>query len=166
MVLIMNLFAGHQWKSSHRGQTYGHEERRGDSETYRESNMETYMTICKIDSQRKFAVCLRELKQGLCINVEGWEGDGRKFQKEEDICIPMSFPCDSASKEPSCSVGDLGLTSGLEDHLEKGKSTHSSILAWRIPVAKSQTRLSNFHTSICIPMADSCQCLTENNTSR
>ena len=36
-----------------------------------------------------------------------------------------------------------------EDPLEKGKATHSSILAWRIPwsdhgVARSQTRLSNF----------------------
>ena len=33
---------------------------------------------------------------------------------------------------------------GWEDPLEKGKATHSSILAWRIPwtVAKSQTRLS------------------------
>ena len=35
-----------------------------------ESNMETYLTMCKIDSQRKFAGCLRELKQGLCINLE------------------------------------------------------------------------------------------------
>ena len=34
---------------------------------------------------------------------------------------------------------------GWEDSLVKGKATHSSILAWRIPVAKSQTRLSNFH---------------------
>ena len=35
---------------------------------------------------------------------------------------------------------------GWEDPLEKGMTTHSSILAWRIPwteVAKSQTRLSN-----------------------
>ena len=44
---------------------------------------------------------------------------------------------------------------GWEDPLEKGKATHSSILAWRIPmdrgawwatvhgVAKSQTRLSD-----------------------
>ena len=38
---------------------------------YTESNMETYITICKTDSQREFAVCLRELKQGLCINLEG-----------------------------------------------------------------------------------------------
>ena len=38
---------------------------------------------------------------------------------------------------------------GWEDPLEKGKATHSSIVAWRIHgvhgVAKSQTRLSDFH---------------------
>ena len=32
---------------------------------------ETYITICKIDRQWEFAVCLRKLKQGLCINTEG-----------------------------------------------------------------------------------------------
>ena len=32
---------------------------------------------------------------------------------------------------------------GYEDPLTKGKGTHSSILAWRIP--KSQTRLSDFY---------------------
>ena len=30
-------------------------------------------------------------------------------------------------------VGDPVLTPGLEDPLEKGKATHPSILAWRIP---------------------------------
>ena len=35
---------------------------------------------------------------------------------------------------------------GWEDPLEKGKATHSSILAWRIPwTAKSRTQLSGFH---------------------
>ena len=40
---------------------------------------------------------------------------------------------------------------GWEDPLQKGKATHSSILAWRIPqtivqeVAKSWTQLSDFH---------------------
>ena len=50
---------------------------------YGESNMETYNTICKIDSQWEFAVWLRELKLGLCDNLEGWdgEGDGREVQK-------------------------------------------------------------------------------------
>ena len=60
------------------------------------SNMETYITICKIDSQWKFAVWLRKLKQGLCINLEGWdgEGDGREVQKGGDICIPMGDSCE------------------------------------------------------------------------
>ena len=39
---------------------------------YGKSNMETYITICKIDSQWEFAVWHRKLKQGLCINLEGW----------------------------------------------------------------------------------------------
>jgi len=53
------------------------------------SNMETYITICKIDSQQEFAVCLRKLKQGLCINIEGWDakGDGREVQKGGDVYL-------------------------------------------------------------------------------
>ena len=79
----------------HREQTYGHEERGGEGEMYGKSNMETYITICKIGSLREFAVWLRKLKQGLCINLEGWdgEGDGREFQKGGDICIPMADSC-------------------------------------------------------------------------
>ena len=38
--------------------------------------MGTYITKCKIDSQWEFAVYLRELKQGLCINLDGWDGVG------------------------------------------------------------------------------------------
>ena len=62
---------------------------------YGESNMETYITICKIDSQQEFAVWLRKLKQGLCINLEGWsgEGDGREVQNGWDICISMADSC-------------------------------------------------------------------------
>ena len=37
---------------------------RGEGEIYGKSNMETYITICKIDSQQEFAVWLRKLKQG------------------------------------------------------------------------------------------------------
>ena len=58
---------------------------------YGKSNMETYITICKIDSQQELAVWLRKLKQGLCINLEGW--DGREVQKGRDICIPMADSC-------------------------------------------------------------------------
>ena len=62
---------------------------------HEESNVETYITICKTDSPREFAVCLRKLKQGLCINLEGWDGagDGREVLKGEDICIPMADSC-------------------------------------------------------------------------
>ena len=38
---------------------------------YGKSNMETDISICKIDGQRKFAVWLRKLKQGLCVNLRG-----------------------------------------------------------------------------------------------
>ena len=33
------------------------------------------------DGQREFAVCLRKLKQGLCINLEGWDGKGLGVSK-------------------------------------------------------------------------------------
>ena len=39
------------------------------------------------------------------------------------------FPGGSAAKESTCDAGDLG----WDDPLEKGKTTHSSILASRIP---------------------------------
>ena len=43
---------------------------------YGKSNMETYITICKIDSQWEFAIWLRKLKQGLCINLDRVEWGG------------------------------------------------------------------------------------------
>ena len=54
---------------------------------YGQSNMETCIIICKIENQWELAVCLRKLKQGLCINLEGWDGeaDGREVQKG-DAC--------------------------------------------------------------------------------
>ena len=62
---------------------------------YGTNNMETYITICKIDSQQEFSVWLRKLKQGLCINLEGWdgEGDGREVLNGVDICIHMADSC-------------------------------------------------------------------------
>ena len=54
---------------------------------YGKSNMETYITICKIDSQREFAVWLRKLKQGLCINLERWDGEGDGSFKRERIYV-------------------------------------------------------------------------------
>ena len=70
-IVLKNLFTGQQWRNRHREQIYGCGERGGEVEMYGNSNMETYVTISKIDSQGEFAVWLRKLKQGLCINLEG-----------------------------------------------------------------------------------------------
>ena len=66
----------------------------------------------------------------------------------------LGFPGGSDCKESSWNAEDLGSISGWEGRLEEGMATHSSILAWRIPmdrqawraivhgVAKSRTWLS------------------------
>ena len=63
----------------------------------------------------------------------------------------LGFPAGSVSKESAYNAGSLG----WEHSLEEGMATHSSVLAWRIPmdrgawlaavhgVAKSWTQQSN-----------------------
>ena len=94
-MVVRNLFSGQQWRSRHREQTYGHGERGGKGEMYGKSNMETYITICKMDSQWEFAVWLRKFKQGLCTNLKGCDGAGdrREVQKGVDVCIPKAESC-------------------------------------------------------------------------
>ena len=76
---------------------------------YGKSNIEIYITICKIDSQQKFAVWLRKLKQGLCIYLEGWDVEGDWRFKREGIYVHLWLI------------------------QEKAMATHSSTLAWKIP---------------------------------
>ena len=94
-MVLMKLFAWQPWR--HRQNRLMDIDGRARKEKVgcMESNMETYITICKTDGQWEFAVCLRELKQGLCIHLEGWdgEGDGREVQKGEDTCILMADSC-------------------------------------------------------------------------
>ena len=78
----------------------------------------------------------------------------------EGIGYPLQYQASlvggSDGKESACNAGDQGSKIlGWEDNLEEGMATHSSILAWRIPmdrgawwatvhgVAKSWTQLSN-----------------------
>ena len=82
---------------------------------------------------------------------------GRFPWRRDSLPTPVSlgFPGGSDSKESVCNVGDLGSIPGLGRSLKEGMATHSSTLAWRIPmergawwvaaygVAKSQTPLSN-----------------------
>ena len=46
----------------------------------------------RLSSSREFPVWHRKLKQGLCINLEGWDGvgDGREF-KREGIYVYLSL---------------------------------------------------------------------------
>ena len=53
----------------------------------------------------------------------------------------VGFPGGSDCKESSHSAEEPGSIPGLEDPLEKGIATHSSILAWRIPRTEEPGRL-------------------------
>ena len=60
-MVLKNLFTEQQWRNRQREQIYGLGEKGGEGEMYGKSNMETYIAICKIDSQWEFAVWLRKL---------------------------------------------------------------------------------------------------------
>ena len=75
-MVLKNLFTGQQWIKRHREWTYGPRERDGEGEMLGKSNMDTYITEYKIESQWEFAVWLRELRLGLCSNLEGWDEEG------------------------------------------------------------------------------------------
>ena len=62
---------------------------------YGESNMDIYNPICKIDSQWGFALWLGKLKQGLCDNLDRWDGEGDRREVKEggDIRIPVTDSC-------------------------------------------------------------------------
>ena len=74
------------------------------------------------------------------------------------LLVTMLYMCflhSSVGKKSACNVGDLGLIPELGRSLEEAMATHSSILAWRIPmdirawwatvqgVTQSWTRLGN-----------------------
>ena len=53
-----------------------------------------------------------------------------------DFHFTGDFPGGSAGKESAFDAGDLGSTPGLGSPLRKGMATHSSVLAWRIPMER------------------------------
>ena len=83
-------------------------------------------------------------------SIPGW---GRSTGKGIGYPLQCScFPCDSAGKESTCNVGDLGWIPGLgrSPGEEKGYPLQYSGLENSMDcivhgVAKSRTRLSNFH---------------------
>ena len=55
----------------------------------------------------------------------------------------MGFPGGSAVKNLSANAGDVGLIPGQEDPLEEETTTHSGILAWKIPWMEEPSRLQS-----------------------
>ena len=65
-------------------------------------------------------------------------------RKRRHLLYSKGFPSGLDGKEPACNEGDLGLIPASEDPLEKEMATHSSILAWRIPMDRG-ARWATFH---------------------
>ena len=63
--------------------------------------------------------CMSYLKQGVLV---------RDAESPEEGNVKRWF----SGKEPACNTTDAVPSLVAEDPLEKGKATHSSILAWRI----------------------------------
>ena len=83
-MVLKNLFTGQQWRNGHKEQTYEHGERGGEDDTYAKSNMETYITICKVDRQRNLLCGSGNSNRG---SVSAWRGGmgrevGRGFRRE------------------------------------------------------------------------------------
>ena len=93
-MVLKNLFTGQQWRTDIENRLYGYGEKGGEGEMYGKSNMETYITLCKIHSQQKFAVWLRKLKRGLYQpRGVGWRRRWEGGSNGGDICIPMTDSC-------------------------------------------------------------------------
>ena len=91
-MVLKNLFAGQQWRNRHREQTHEHREKAGEGEMYGKSNMETYITICKTDSQLGICCMAQETQTGVLYQSRGvgWV-DGREVQKGGDIYVYLCF---------------------------------------------------------------------------
>ena len=88
------------------------------------------LTICKTDSLQEFEVWLRELKEGLCINLAGWdtEGNGRGAQEGGDVWgLILQESCLSAT--PAYSP-QFALTSNLKQQ-KRDKSPRNKL--WEQP---------------------------------
>ena len=102
---LKNLFTEQQCKNRHREYTYGHGKRGGEGEMYGQSNMETYITTCKIDSQMGIWCMAQETQTGALCQLGEWDGGGgergyvctygwfmlRFGRKQHNSVKPLSF---------------------------------------------------------------------------
>ena len=94
--------------------------------------------------------------QETSVQFLGWEDPWRRNRLLNPVLL--SFPCGSAGKESACNAGDLGSIPGLGRSPGEGKgyplqySGLENSMDYKVHgVAKSQTRLSDFHFQETIP---------------
>ena len=82
-MVLMNLFAGQQWRCRHREPTCGHS-RGGEGGMDWKSNTETYtLQYVKQIASGNLVYDTGNPKPVLCDNLEGWEGErGQGFKRE------------------------------------------------------------------------------------
>ena len=112
----------------------------------------TVRADCTVSAHCPLPSPIKTIPRGLSVGDRGQPSDRSPTYPLvagiwNKVNSPLHFPCGSAAMWETW-VWSLG----WEDPLEKGKTIHSSILAWRIHglyspwrVTKSQTGLSNFH---------------------
>ena len=102
------------------------------------------LRVVKAKEEKTFYLCVRIMGfvDGSVVKIhlqcrrpwfDSWVGKipWRRGRLPTPVCL--GFPCGSGGEESACNAGDLGSILGWEEPLEKGKTTHSSVLAWRIP---------------------------------
>ena len=82
--------------------------------------------------------CIYTMEYYSTIKNNTFESVLMKWKKLESII--QGFPGGSKDKASACNTGDLGSIPGLEDPLEEGMATHTSILAWRVPLDRGAWR--------------------------
>ena len=107
----------------------------------------------------KMWFCVCSLIAQLVKNLPAMQETPVQFLRWEDpIPVFLGFPYGSAGKESTCNAGDMGSIPGLGRSPGEGKgyplqySGLGNSMDWIVHgVAKSRTRLSDFHvTSLCV----------------
>ena len=64
-------------------------------------------------------------------------------ERKTNLCLLNGLPCGSDGKESAHNARDPGLIPGLRISLDKGMTTHSSVLAYGTPWTKEPGRLQS-----------------------
>ena len=96
-------------------------------------------------------------RSDLQVAVSEWENRVTDTESNKMVCgkwtlrkefcawlgLSLGFPHTSVGKEPACNAGDLGSIPGSGRSPGERNSTHSRILAWRIPLTREPGRLQS-----------------------